>query len=79
MALSGAPRSADIGGRSIAWDTSVTIADGETLKLGMAQGGAFSYLAIEGGLQGEPMFGSSSVNARVGLGSPYPRPLQARR
>ena len=54
-----------------------TIADGETLKLGMAQGGAFSYLAIEGGFQGEPMFGSFSVNARVGLGSPFPRPLQA--
>ena len=43
----------------------------------MAQGGAFSYLAIEGSLRGEPMFGSFSVNARVGLGSPFPRPLQA--
>ena len=26
---------------------------------------------------GEPIFGSLSVNARAGLGSPYPRPLQA--
>ena len=26
---------------------------------------------------GEPMFGSLAVNARAGLGSPYPRPLQA--
>lgn len=77
VALSGAPRSAEIAGRTIAPDMSVTIADGETLKLGMAQGGAFSYLAIEGGLRGEPMFGSFSVNARVGLGSPFPRPLQA--
>jgi allophanate hydrolase subunit 2 len=25
---------------------------------------------------GEPMFGSLAVNARAGLGSPYPRPLQ---
>jgi biotin-dependent carboxylase-like uncharacterized protein len=77
IALSGAPRSADIAGRAVAWDTSVTIADGETLKLGMARGGCFSYLAIEGGISGEPMFGSLSVNARAGLGSPYPRPLQA--
>jgi biotin-dependent carboxylase-like uncharacterized protein len=77
VALSGAPRSAEIDGRSVAWDTSVTINDGETLKLGIAQGGAFSYLAIEGGFRGEPIFGSFSVNARVGLGSPYPRPLQA--
>ena len=77
VGLSGAPRSADIGGRSLAWDTSVTIAEGETLKLGMARGGSFSYLAIEGGIKGEPMFGSLAVNARAGLGSPYPRPLQA--
>jgi biotin-dependent carboxylase-like uncharacterized protein len=77
VALSGAPRGADIAGRSVAWDTSTTIADGETLKLGVARGGSFSYLAIEGGIEGEPIFGSLAVNARAGLGSPYPRPLQA--
>jgi len=55
----------------------MTLADGETLTLGFARGGAFSYLAIEGGIAGEPMFGSLAVNARAGLGSPYPRPLQA--
>jgi biotin-dependent carboxylase-like uncharacterized protein len=77
VALSGARRSAEVDGRTMARDTSVTIADGETLKLGIAQGGVFSYLGIEGGIEGEPMFGSFSVNARVGLGSPFPRPLQA--
>jgi 5-oxoprolinase (ATP-hydrolysing) subunit C len=77
VALAGAPRSADINGRPLAFDTSMTIADGETLKLGFVKGGAFSYLAIEGGIAGEPMFGSLAVNARTGLGSPYPRPLQA--
>jgi biotin-dependent carboxylase-like uncharacterized protein len=74
--MAGTPRTAEIAGRTVAWDTSLMIADGETLKLGMAQDGAFSYLAIEGSLRGEPMFGSFSVNARVGLGSPFPRPLQ---
>src|SRR5258708_32114299 len=54
----------------------MTISEGETLTLGFAKGGAFSYLAIEGGIAGEPMFGSLAVNARAGLGSPYPRPLQ---
>src|SRR5260370_19507742 len=44
---------------------------------GLAGGGWFSYVAIEGGFAGEPMFGSLAVNARAGLGSPYPRPLQA--
>jgi biotin-dependent carboxylase-like uncharacterized protein len=77
VALSGAPRNADIAGRAVAFDTSMTLADGETLTLGFARGGSFSYLAIEGAIQGEPMFGSLAVNARAGLGSPYPRPLQA--
>jgi biotin-dependent carboxylase-like uncharacterized protein len=77
VALAGAPRSADIGGQQVAFDTSVTIGEGDTLTLGFAKGGSFSYLAIEGGIAGEPMFGSLSVNARTGLGSPYPRPLAA--
>ena len=77
VGLAGATRSADLAGRAVAWETSVTIADGEVLKLGMARGGSFSYLAIEGAIVGEPMFGSLAVNARAGLGSPFPRPLQA--
>jgi biotin-dependent carboxylase-like uncharacterized protein len=77
VALAGAARSADIAGRTIAINSSMTIADGETLTLGFAKGGAFSYLAIEGGIEGEAMFGSLSVNQRAGLGSPFPRPLQA--
>ena len=35
VAMSGTPRVAEIAGRTVAWDTSVTIADGETLKLGV--------------------------------------------
>jgi biotin-dependent carboxylase-like uncharacterized protein len=77
VALAGAPRDADILRRAIASNTSMTLADGETLTLGFARDGSFSYLAIEGGIAGEPMFGSLAVNARAGLGSPYPRPLQA--
>jgi 5-oxoprolinase (ATP-hydrolysing) subunit C len=76
VALAGAARNADIAGRSVTSDTSMTLADGETLTLGFARGGSFSYLAIEGGIAGEPTFGSLAVNARAGLGSPYPRPLQ---
>jgi 5-oxoprolinase (ATP-hydrolysing) subunit C len=77
VALSGVPRGGDIAGRAVIFDSSMTLAEGETLNLGFAQGGSFSYLAIEGGIEGEPMFGSLAVNARTGLGSPYPRPLQA--
>jgi biotin-dependent carboxylase-like uncharacterized protein len=76
VALAGAARNADIAKRPVASDTSMTLADGESLTLGFARGGTFSYLAIEGGVRGEPMFGSLAVNSRAGLGSPYPRPLQ---
>jgi biotin-dependent carboxylase-like uncharacterized protein len=77
LALAGVARNADIAGRAAAFDSSMTLGDGETLTLGFARGGCFSYLAIEGSIAGEPDFGSLSVNARAGLGSPYPRPLQA--
>jgi biotin-dependent carboxylase-like uncharacterized protein len=77
LALAGAQRNADIAKHPVASDASMTIADGETLTLGFARNGSFSYLAIEGGIAGEAIFGSLSVNARAGLGSPYPRPLQA--
>src|SRR5438552_8762498 len=77
VAVPGASRNTDISGRAVALDASLTLADGQTLTLGFARGGSFSYLAIEGGITGEPMFGSLAVNARAGLGSPYPRPLQA--
>jgi biotin-dependent carboxylase-like uncharacterized protein len=76
VAFTGAARSVEIAGRPLAMDSSMTIADGETLNLGFAKGGSFSYLAIEGGIDGEETFGSVAVNQRAGLGSPYPRPLQ---
>jgi 5-oxoprolinase (ATP-hydrolysing) subunit C len=76
VALAGAARNADVAKRPVAFNTSMTLGDGESLNLGFARGGTFSYLAIEGGVRGEPMFGSLAVNARAGLGSPYPRPLQ---
>ena len=77
VALSGALRPADVAGTQVAVNTTITLADGESLNIGVARSGTFGYLAIEGGVRGEPMFGSLAVNARAGLGSPYPRPLQA--
>jgi biotin-dependent carboxylase-like uncharacterized protein len=54
-----------------------TLHDGDTLTLDAARKGVFSYLAVAGEMKGEATFGSFSVNARAGLGSPYPRPLQS--
>jgi biotin-dependent carboxylase-like uncharacterized protein len=77
VALTGATRPADVGGVPLALNSSIILADGESLTLGVARAGTFGYLAIEGGVTGEPMFGSLAVNARAGLGSPHPRPLRA--
>jgi biotin-dependent carboxylase-like uncharacterized protein len=77
LALTGAERPAAIGGKTVALNQSFLLKDGETLTLGVARSHVFSYLAIAGSIEGEPMFGSLAVNARAGLGSPYPRPLQS--
>jgi len=76
IALAGAARQADIAGNPLLLNQTALIAEGEMLKLGAARSGVFSYLAVEGGIRGEPIFGSLSVNARSGIGSPYPRALR---
>jgi biotin-dependent carboxylase-like uncharacterized protein len=77
VALSGAVRNVEVAGRAVSFNETCTLNDGDTLTLAAARNGTFSYLAIEGGVKGEPTFGSLAVNARAGLGSPFPRPLQA--
>jgi 5-oxoprolinase (ATP-hydrolysing) subunit C len=76
IALTGAQRDVRITGRALPPDTTATLADGERLEIGAARKGVFSILGIEGAVQGKPVFGSLSVTARAGVGSPFPRPLQ---
>jgi biotin-dependent carboxylase-like uncharacterized protein len=78
VAVAGASRSIRIDDdRMLPLNQSATLMPGERLVLGAAREGVFSYLAVEGGVQGEAAFGSLSVNARAGLGAPVPRPLQS--
>jgi len=77
IALAGAARPASVNGTPVAACRSFVIAEHETLTLGPARDGVFSYLAVEGAIHGMPVFGSLSVNARAGIGSPFPRRLQA--
>lgn len=77
IALAGAARDVRIGGHAMPIDTSARLPEGERLEIGAARRGVFSILAIEGGVQGKPVFGSLSVTARAGVGSPLPRPLRA--
>ncbi len=77
VALTGALRFAHVGNDPCPLYRTFTLRDGDTLTLDAARKGVFSYLTVAGKLKGEAMFGSFSVNARAGLGSPYPRPLQS--
>jgi len=77
IAVAGASRGVRIDDRVLPLNQSATLMPGERLVLGAAREGVFSYLAIEGAVQGEAAFGSLSVNARAGLGAPVPRPLQS--
>ena len=77
FAVAGASRGIKIDDRPLPLNQSATLMPGERLVLGTAREGVFSYLAVERGILGEATFGSLSVNARAGLGSPVPRPLQS--
>lgn len=56
---------------------SFALASEHRLVIGPAREGLFSYLAMSGGIDATPFYGSLSVNARAGIGSPYPRMLIA--
>lgn len=77
VALAGALRFAHRGDDLCPLYRSFLLRDGEVLTLDAARKGVFSYLAVAGALKGEAVFGSFSVNARAGLGSPVPRPLRS--
>jgi biotin-dependent carboxylase-like uncharacterized protein len=77
IAVTGALRQMKTGDTVRPLYRSVVLSDGESLSLGAAREGVFSYLAIQGGIAGQPVFGSLSVNARAGVGSPLPRPLRS--
>ena len=81
LGFAGAARSLTIGSRALSVNQSFVIESGETLEIGAVRpdshgSGVFSYCAIEGGIDGKPVFGSLSVTARAGIGSPFQRTLQ---
>jgi 5-oxoprolinase (ATP-hydrolysing) subunit C len=77
IAIAGAGRDIKAAGRPLPLNTSVTLAEGDRLEIGAARSGVFSILGLEGAVHGKAVFGSLSVTARAGVGSPFPRALQA--
>jgi biotin-dependent carboxylase-like uncharacterized protein len=68
LALAGAAADLVIGGRRVPALTSASAGDGETIEIGPARKGMFSYLAVAGGIETPPQLGSRSMHMRAALG-----------
>ncbi|GEA60981.1 urea carboxylase [Vibrio comitans] len=61
IAISGASIQASLDGESVAMNSSIQIKPGQTLKLGKVEGGARTYLAVQGGIDCPQYLGSRST------------------
>lgn len=77
VAVAGAVRGMSVQGRAVRPHETLLLAEGDVLALRASSRGVFSYLAFQGGIVAEPVFGSLSMHARSGIGNPYPRALAA--
>ena len=68
IALTGAPMTATLDGAPLRWQASHRIEPGETLRIGGAQNGAYSYLTPAGGIATMPWLGSRAAHLTIGIG-----------
>ena len=73
VAVTGAPVEVRCGDRTHAVNASFRVPAGETITLGLPTAGLRSYVAVRGGIVGEPVLGSVSWDTMAQLGTP---PLQ---
>ena len=68
IALTGAPMTARLAGRELAWNAAHALVPGERLAIGGARAGVYSYLHAGGGIATAPVMGSRSAHlaARIG-------------
>jgi biotin-dependent carboxylase-like uncharacterized protein len=77
VAVAGAPCAITLDDAPVRHTASLTMREGQTLTIGPAQAGVFSYMAVEGGVALSPQLGSLSLHARARIGGFKGRPLQA--
>ncbi|MCY3995539.1 MAG: biotin-dependent carboxyltransferase family protein [Rhodobacter sp.] len=70
IALTGAPSQARIDGEPITFNTSYLLKNGQTLILGYAVRGNYSYLHVGGGFDTPPLLGSRSTHLAARIGGP---------
>lgn len=68
IALCGAPLDAYVGERALPMWRPLRVAAGAELRLGATRLGAYAYLAVAGGIDGDVLLGSHSVDINAGLG-----------
>lgn len=72
VAVTGASCPVTVDGRPVDANRAIALADGSTIHLGTATSGLRAYIAVRGGLDGEPVLGSRSRDV---LGQLGPAPL----
>jgi biotin-dependent carboxylase-like uncharacterized protein len=77
VAVVGAGCTASINDAAVEPNTTIVLTEGDTLQVGHARTGTFSYLAIAGGFRIEPQLGSLSFHPRSRLGGLNGAPLKA--
>ncbi|MXQ11562.1 biotin-dependent carboxyltransferase family protein [Microvirga makkahensis] len=77
VALAGAGCTASLNDAPVKANTTIILKDGDTLQVGHARTGSFSYLAVGGGFRIEPQLGSLSFHPRSHLGGLNGAPLKA--
>jgi biotin-dependent carboxylase-like uncharacterized protein len=73
IALTGAPATMHLLGRPLGFLTPVVVPAGGQLRVGPAQHGVRSYLAVAGGIAVPPVLGSRSTDTLAGIGPPVLR------
>ncbi|GGE39993.1 allophanate hydrolase [Primorskyibacter flagellatus] len=68
IALTGATMQASLVGQPVEWNTCLTLAPGEVLKIGAARAGTYGYLVPAGGIQTTPVMGSVAAHLTAGIG-----------
>ncbi len=69
IALTGARMRANIDGKSLQWNASHALMQGEKLEIGPAISGRYGYLHVQGGFAAPSLLRSSSVHLAAGIGS----------
>lgn len=70
LTVTGAPCEIRVDGRVVGHSTPVTVAAGAVVRVGPAQTGVRSYVAVAGGIDVEPVLGSRSTDTLAWVGPP---------